>query len=124
MAVICRISELHRSNPMSFCNEWNHLIGRLKMPVNRNLPGDKRQEACIYIQLSIFILNIKTIFYSIDLVLGELLESAILEKRDLSSLQPSGQSTSFDAFSGIAPRIAARQSRRSPHAPYRVSKAG
>lgn len=68
------------------------------MAVNWNFPGEQGRKICVSIQLSIFYINIKTIFYSIDLALGELLESAILEKETLSSLQPSAQTTSFDAF--------------------------
>jgi hypothetical protein len=99
MAVICRINELQCSNPMSFCNGRKNLIELTQIAVNGNFPGDKTAEICVSIQVFICLLSLTSIFYSIDLVLGELLESAILEKETLSSLQPSAQTTSFDAFS-------------------------
>jgi hypothetical protein len=83
---------------MSFCNDPKNLIELSQIAVNPKIPGDKTPEICVFIQLFICLLNITTIFYSIDLALGELLESAILEKETLSSLHASAQTTSFDAL--------------------------
>ena len=42
MAVNYRISELQRSNPMSYRNDLKRSIGQTKVPVNQQLPGDEK----------------------------------------------------------------------------------